>query len=98
MLRPENMNSGQRLPFSVHCGVRQIEAIDGIWRIIVGTICKQFNLPNILHYLFLHRTNNLMWNIRSLSSKNTGGIFEVAKLMIAFFGHDLAVRMVFNKW
>ena len=31
-----------------------------------------------------------MWNIQFLSSKNTGGIFEVAKLMIAFFGHDLA--------
>ena len=39
-----------------------------------------------------------MWNIQFLSSKNTGGIFEVAKLMIAFFGHDLAGQMVFNKW
>ena len=39
-----------------------------------------------------------MQNLYFLSSKDTGGIFEVAKLIIAFFGHDLAGLMVFNKW
>ena len=33
-----------------------------------------------------------------LSSKDTRGIFAVARLMIAFFTHDLVGRMVFNKW
>ena len=38
----------------------------------------------------------ILCRIFILSSKDAGGIFEVAKLIIAFF--DLAGLMVFNKW